>query len=260
MKMVAEAIEIDAQGMDYKRLNALMRQTVNGDDPPSRVILRNVCGQRYIGTDLTAPVEIEIHGTPGNDLGSFMNGQRVIVYGNVQDGCGNTMNDGEVVVHGHAGDITGFSMRGGRIYVRDGVGYRVGIHMKEYEEKLPVLVIGGSAQDFLGEYMAGGRIIILGLDIPPGAYHTAKFVGTGMHNGAIFIRGLVHDYRLGKEVGVSHPGDDHWTKQDSELLRQQVTRYTELFGGDVEKILKGPFIKLYAKYLRPYGLLYSFRH
>ncbi len=34
----------------------------------------NVCGQRYIGTDLDNHVSIDIYGTPGNDLGAFMNG------------------------------------------------------------------------------------------------------------------------------------------------------------------------------------------
>ena len=55
-------------------------------------------------------------------------------------------------------------MRGGEIYVKGNVGWRSGIHMKSYLEKFPVIVIGGKAGDFLGEYMAGGIIILLGLD------------------------------------------------------------------------------------------------
>ncbi len=86
---------------------------------------------------LTPPSHIDMYGTPGNDLGAFMNGPKVTVYGNAQDGCGNTMNEGEIVIHGHAGDVTGHSMRGGRIFVKDYVGYRVGIHMKEYQKKIP---------------------------------------------------------------------------------------------------------------------------
>ena len=74
------------------------------------------------------------------------------------------MNDGEIVVHGHAGDLTGHSMRGGKIFVKDYVGYRVGIHMKEYQRKIPTIVIGETAGDFLAEYMAGGVIVILGLN------------------------------------------------------------------------------------------------
>jgi glutamate synthase domain-containing protein 3 len=116
-------------------------------------------------------VDIEIFGTPGNDLGAFMNGPRIIVHGNAQDGCGNTMNEGEIIIHGHAGDIIGLSARGGKIFVREDVGYRAGIHMKEYQGKKPVLVIGGTAQDFLGEYMAGGVLILLGLDLGEGKRH-----------------------------------------------------------------------------------------
>ena len=37
-------------------------------------------------------------GTPGNDLGSFMDGPKITVRGNAQDGCGNTMNNGIIVI------------------------------------------------------------------------------------------------------------------------------------------------------------------
>jgi glutamate synthase domain-containing protein 3 len=40
--------------------------------------------------------------------------------------------------------------------------------MKEYKEKKPVLVIGGTAQDFAAEYMAGGIMMILGLNLKDG--------------------------------------------------------------------------------------------
>ena len=55
-------------------------------------------------------------------------------------------------------------MRSGKIFIKGDVGYRVGIHMKAYENLYPVIIIGGTAQDFLGEYMAGGLLIVLGLN------------------------------------------------------------------------------------------------
>src|SRR3990172_3207879 len=190
-------LTIDAEGVYYKQLNARLRQAVaEGVD---RIEIHNVTGQRYIGTDLDRPVEIHVHGTPGNDLGAFMNGPRVIVHGNAQDATGNTMNEGEIVIHGSAGDITGYSMRGGKIFVRGNVGYRVGIHMKEYKEKKPTIVIGGTAQPFLGGYMAGGVLVVLGLTLPRGAAHKANFIGTGMHAGVMYIRGTVEPYQLGKD-------------------------------------------------------------
>jgi glutamate synthase domain-containing protein 3 len=244
-------VKIDASGLRYRELNASLREaTLNG---AQKIELYNVYGQRYIGTDLDKPVEIEIFGTPGNDLGAFMNGPRIIVRGNAQDGCGNTMNEGEIIVHGHAGDIIGLSARGGRIFVREDVGYRAGIHMKEYQGKKPVLVIGGTAQDFLGEYMAGGVLILLGLTLSEGEYHKARFIGTGMHGGVIYLRGNIEDYQLGKEVGVAE-----LEEADHQTLRQYVGEFAAYFDCDAGEILAHKFIKLFPRWLRPYGRLYAY--
>jgi len=243
--------KIDASGVYYRELNAILREAVTNGT--RRIELRNVHGQRYIGTDLNQPVEIEIFGTPGNDLGAFMNGPKIIVHGNAQDGCGNTMNEGEIIIHGHAGDIIGLSARGGRIFVREDVGYRAGIHMKEYQGRKPVLVIGGTAQDFLGEYMAGGVLILLGLNLGEGERHRANFIGTGMHGGVIYLRGNVEDYQLGKEVGVAQLED-----ADYQTLRQYIGEFAAHFGYDAGEILTHKFIKLFPRWLRPYGRLYAY--
>ena len=65
--------------------------------------------------------------------------------------------------------------------------------MKEYQNKKPVVVIGGTAQDFLGEYMAGGILILLGLNLRKKKHHKTKFVGTGMHGGVIYLRGNIEN-------------------------------------------------------------------
>jgi glutamate synthase domain-containing protein 3 len=198
VKIENEVWKIDADGMYYKDLNCLLRAiSSNGAE---KIEIHNVYGQRYIGTALDAEIQIDVYGIPGNDLGAFMNGPRIVVHGNAQDGCGNTMNEGKIVIHGHSGDITGHSMRGGKIFVRDDVGYRVGIHMKEYQGKKPQLVIGGTAQDFLGEYMAGGVIIVLGLNLCEGECCTARFVGTGMHGGVIYERGNILEVGKGTKA------------------------------------------------------------
>lgn len=244
-------LKIDAQGLHYKDLNARLRQAVaEGNE---RIELENVFGQRYIGTDLNCPVEIHIKGTPGNDLAAFMDGPRLVVWGNAQDGCGNTMNDGVVIVHGRAGDLTGHSMRGGKIFIRDDVGYRVGIHMKEYQDKRPVIVIGGTAQHFLGEYMAGGVLLVLGLTLKPGERHTASFIGTGMHGGVIYLRGDVADRQLGKEVGRMP-----MEAADRQQVEELVEMYCAHFGASPEHILSRPFIKLVPRSRRPYGQLYAY--
>jgi glutamate synthase domain-containing protein 3 len=244
-------VKIDASGIFYRELNARLRDAVSKG--AHRIELQNVCGQRYIGTDLDSPVEIEIFGTPGNDLGAFMDGPRIIVRGNAQDGCGNTVNEGEIIVHGHAGDILGLSARGGNIFVRDDVGYRAGIHMKEYQNKRPVLVIGGTAQDFLGEYMAGGILILLGLNLSEGERHKARFIGTGMHGGIIYLRGSVESYQLGKEVGLAE-----LEEKDYQILHKFVGEFSTHFGYEAAEILRHKFTKLFPRWLRPYGRLYAY--
>lgn len=244
-------VKIDATGILTRELNVRLREIVSKGT--QKIEIRNVCGQRYIGTDLNKKVDIEIFGTPGNDLGAFMNGPRIIVHGNAQDGCGNTMNDGEIIVHGHAGDITGLSSRGGKIFVKEGVGYRAGIHMKEYGDKKPVLVIGDTAQDFLGEYMAGGIMVLLGLNLKKDEKHRANYIGTGMHGGAIYLRGSINDYQLGKEVGIADINEEDYLK-----LERLVNEFASHFGYDAKEILKHKFIKLFPLYLRPYGRLYAY--
>ena len=246
-----EAVTIDAKGIFYRELNAKLRQAVSNGT--QKIELRNIYGQRYIGTDLDKPVEIEIFGTPGNDLGAFMDSPRIIVHGNAQDGCGNTMNNGEIIIHGHAGDILGLSARGGKIFVKEDVGYRAGIHMKEYQDKKPMVVVGGTAQDFLGEYMAGGVLILLGLNLKEGERHKANFIGTGMHGGAIYIRGEVQEFQLGKEVGVAEPDEN-----DYSVLKKLIGEFASHFDYNAREILKHKFIKLFPLYLRPYGRLYAY--
>jgi glutamate synthase domain-containing protein 3 len=243
---VAPILKIDTAGMIYRDLNSRLRAAV--ESGVQRIELQNVHGQRYIGTDITGPVEIEIHGTPGNDLGAFMDGPRVVIHGNAQDGCGNTMNGGEIVVHGRAGDIVGLSARGGKIFVRDDVGCRAGIHMKEYQEKRPVIVIGGTARDFLGEYMAGGILIVLGLNLAKDQAHAANYIGTGMHGGVIYLRGSVEEHQLGKEVGAADLDEN-----DCATIDRYVGEFAAHFGYNVRDILGHRFRKLCPRFLRPTG-------
>jgi glutamate synthase domain-containing protein 3 len=204
--MEGETVHIDARGVYYKTLNEQVRQYVTAG--AKTIVLDHVNGQRYIGAGLQGEdIRIDIYGVPGNDMAVFMDGPTIEVFDNAQDSVGNTMNAGRIYVHGHAGDVCGYGMRGGKLFVRGDVGYRVGIHMKAYMEKVPVLIIGGTAGHFLGEYMSGGTIILLGLEKRPGQPLAGDYLGTGMHGGAIFVRGEVDSRRVGKEVGVDKPDD-----------------------------------------------------
>ena len=236
---------IGAKGMDFQALNRAVRACADEE-----ITIENCLGQRYIGDGLDKK-HIVIHGVPGNGLGAYLDGARLTVYGNAQDVMGDTMNAGEIVVHGSAGDAVGYGMRGGRILIRDSAGYRVGIHMKAYMERVPVLVIGGCAGSFLGEYQAGGRIVVLGLGFE-GQPVVSNFTGTGMHGGAIYLRTQVMPPQLPPQVMMRRADE-----AEMAAIADDVRAWCAQFGGDAEAILADPFQILLPNTANPYKQLYT---
>jgi len=237
------ACTIHAGGMDFRELGRNIRQAVARG--ARNIYVQDVCGQRYIAAGLTADVSIVVRGVPGNDLGAFMEGPRIRVLGNVQDAVANTMSGGEIVIHGDARNVLCYAMRGGRVYVRGDVGYRAGINMKASGDRCPVLVVGGSPGGFLGEYMAGGRMVVLGTV-------AGDWTGAGMHGGAIYIRGGVSPHRLSPDVRVCDLDDADWGQ-----LRADIWEYCRFFDLDPDPFLASSFVKLVPRRLRPYGDQYT---
>ncbi len=244
-------MKIDAKGVYYADLNKRIRDAIAAG--AEEVELLNVNGQRYIGNGLNSATRIIVHGVPGNDLAAFMNGPTLIVHDNAQDGIANTMNQGKIVIYGHAGDVLGYGMRGGKLFIKGDVGYRVGIHMKSYKDKIPVIVAGGTAGDFFGEYMAGGILILLGLNADSQQPFIGSYVGTGMHGGVIYLRGEPQPHQLGAEVGVL-PLEE----EDEKRLHTILQEYSQDLGLDFAEIMSKPFIKLLPISHRPYGKLYAY--
>lgn len=235
---------IDAAGMDFTELNEKLRLSGTG-----KAVVDNCLGQRYIGC-AARDITIEINGTPGNALGSYLDGAKLIVNGNAQDAVGDTMNEGEIIINGSAGDGTGLAQRGGEIYVRDSVGYRAGVHMKQYKDKLPVLTVGGSAGSFLGEYLAGGYIIVLGLNSDK--CPISNFCAAGMHGGKIFIRGVLPQ-RLPEKVEINEAGPE-----DIALIMPYIEKYCNYFAVSKDEILSKPFHVMTPDSKNPYKRLYVF--
>ncbi|HPA14199.1 MAG TPA: FAD-dependent oxidoreductase [Desulfobacterales bacterium] len=241
-------LTIDAKELYYKVLNRQIRQSLSKGEKEIR--LKNILGQRYIGGGLNQEVKLIICGTPGQDLGAFMNGPNITVFGNAQDGVGNTMNAGKIVIHGKAGEIPGHSMRGGKIFIKGDVEYRAGIHMKEYLEQIPWLIVGGSAKDYCGEYMAGGRLVVLNLNEgknPP----VGGSVGTGIHGGSIYVRGRVANHQLGPGAVFTDMDAD-----DRKFLEAALAEYAEDLAIDLKEISLNEFVKITRKGHRPFGNLY----
>lgn len=234
---------LNVKDLDYKALNDALRNSTED------CTVTGCCGQRFIGAGMSEK-QITIDGIPGNALGAYLNGATITVHGNAQDAVGDTMNEGQIVIHGNAGDAAGYAMRGGKIVIRGDAGYRTGIHMKEYKDKVPVIVIGGVAGSFLGEYQAGGVIMVLGLNA-----HGRRIVGnfpcTGMHGGKMILRG---DFS-----GVNFPDRVHVrpaAEADLSEIRQYVSEYALLFGYDAEELMRAPYTVVTPDSKNPYKQMY----
>lgn len=233
---------IDAAKLEFKELNEKIRNADND------IELTSCIGQRFIAAGMDSK-KLNIHGIPGNALGAYLNGAEISVHGNAQDAVGDTMNDGSIFVHGNIGDAAGYAMRGGRIYVKGNAGYRAGIHMKAYKEKHPTLVIGGSAGSFLGEYQAGGTIIVLGLN------DEKKIVGnfpcTGMHGGKMFLRGQCENIKFPGQV-TTHIADDNDKKEIESTIRD----FCNVFGINADEVMDSDFTVVLPDTNNPFKQMY----
>ena len=234
---------IDARELGYKEINEALR---GGD---GEYTVTGCLGQRFIGAGM-GDLDLLIEGVPGNALGAYLNGAKITVRGNAQDAVGDTMNGGMITVHGNVGDAAGYAMRGGVILVRGDAGYRAGIHMKAYRDKVPVIVIGGKAGSFLGEYQAGGVIVVLGLGDDDRRI-VGNFPSTGMHGGKMILRSECGDIALPDQV-TARAAD----ACDLDEIRGYVAKYCAEFGADEASVMDSPFTVITPNTGNPYKRLY----
>ncbi len=234
---------LNVKELDHKTLNEKLREGTE------TITLEDCCGQRFIGAGMSHK-NITINGVPGNALGAYLNGGIITVNANAQDAVGDTMNEGTIIVHGNIGDAAGYAMRGGKILIRGNAGYRAGIHMKAYNEKIPVMVIGGTAGSFLGEYQAGGIIVVLGLNAKDNKI-VGYFPCTGMHGGKMFLRSDCRDLLFPGQV-TARPAND----TDMKELTTYVSEYCDVFGYDLHEVLHAPFTVVTPDSKNPYKQMY----
>ncbi len=236
------AVEISARGLSAMELG----EKIEAQSGP--VVITGCLGQRFIGAGMKDR-EIRVEGIPGNALGAYLNGAVLEVCGNAQDAVGDTMNAGKIVIHGSAGDTAGYAMRGGKIFVEGSAGYRAGVHMKEYEGKLPAIVIGGRAGSFLGEYQAGGVIVVLGLS--GSGPLVGNFPCTGMHGGRVLLRCRPDDLIFPAQVTarLAKP-------EDLEAARAYIEEFCGCFGKDPAEVMSAPFTLVTPDSRNPYRQMY----
>ena len=196
---------IDSNGLSSYELNTNIKSILS--DGPKQVNLMNVRGQRYLGVNLPKDTELNIYGTPGNCLANFNKGTNINVYGSAEDNVADTMYEGKITIHGNTRDVIGYALQGGKIFIRGNVGNRAFILMREYEESRPVVIVGNRADDYFGEYMAGGLALVLGIDSLDSAEPeqlVGNFLATGMLRCLIYVRGKVN----ADSIGLKPPKED----------------------------------------------------
>ena len=212
----------DATNKSYAELNRIIKENEYTE-------ITNCLGQRFLA-DGTCGKRVKITGTAGNDLGAFLSG-------------------GEIEVFGNAQDAAGYAMRGGSIYIEKDVGYRAGIHMKAYNDKTPAIVVGGSTGSFLGEYQAGGYIIVLGLYGEKKI--TGYFCGTGMHGGKIYLRTDSLPKDLPAQVKTARA-----TEEDLKEIEKYISEFCKRFKIAEEEVYSRGFFVLTPNSANPYKKLY----
>ncbi len=273
-KIVIDAGEGGCNGckMNHKELNVKIRKAIK--DGYDWITLKNVMGQRFIGAGIKGDVTIEIFGDAGLDLGVFSDGLTIIVHGSSEYLLGNTLNSGEIVVYGDSWDITGMGARGGRIFIMGNGGSRVGINMKEFRDKRPVICYGGTVKQYCGEYMAGGVVVVLGLDFkdavidrdkPPGKDNidgskvknaaggiVQSDLACGIHGGAVYVRGGVEEHLLGV-----YAVKDEMDGDDRKVLEPILESFSELFNVPMDFLSSKDFTKVRPFSSRPFGKHYN---
>ena len=237
-------MKIQANHMGYRAINEALCAS---NDCENEIV--GCLGQRFLCTGMSSGSYL-FEGVPGNALGAYLNGASITVHGNVQDAVGDTMNDGKIVVFGSAGDALGYSMRGGKIFVKGDVGYRAGIHMKEYKEKRPVLVVGGKTGSFLGEYQAGGRIVVLGLTQNERPI-VSNFPCAGMHGGKVYLRSDCKKIVFPAQVHAAPA-----TQEDLDEILPDLTEFAKTFGYSLQELFDAPFTVVCPNSKNPYRQMY----
>ena len=112
------------------------------------------------------------------------------------------------------------------------------------------VTIHGIPGNALGEYQAGGIIIVLGLH-KNGKSIVGNFPCTGMHGGKMFLRGDCGNIRFSEQVTAKTAGDE-----DLEEIREYLSEYCADFGYSLDGILSEPFTVITPDSKNPYKQMY----
>jgi glutamate synthase domain-containing protein 3 len=212
-----------------------------------RVIAFDVRGQRFLGCGLGADSQgfrLDAYGSPGDYLGSGLDGAEVRVHANGQDQLGQIMKAGKLVVFGDLGQTFMYAAKGGEVYVKGNTAGRPLINAVGK----PRVVINGTCLDYLAEsFMAGdplkggGFVVLNGIRVrDDGAVEELEtpYPGGNLFSlasgGAIYIRDPRR--RMGADQ-LNGGMFDAVSDEDWDLIRPYLEENERLFGSMVKDLL-----------------------
>jgi glutamate synthase domain-containing protein 3 len=210
-------------------------------------ITYNCVGQRYVGCGLgpeTEDVTIDVFGSPGDYLGSGLDGLTIRVHNNAQDQVGQIMKQGKLVIFGDAGQTFMYGAKGGAVYVMGNAAGRPLIN----SVGRPRVVINGTCLDFLAEsFMAGdphnggGFVILNGVKLDdegnvvplPEPYPGSNLFSLAS-GGAIFVR---DPYKICVDGQLNGGMFLPLTEEDWELILPFLEENERLFNIKIDTLL-----------------------
>ena len=213
----------------------------------NRIVVIGTHGQRFIGTGLgprSRGLRVDVYGSPGDYLGSGLDGAEVIVHTNGQDQLGQILSDGKLVVHGDVGQTFLYGAKGGDAYV---LGNAAGRPLINAVGK-PRVVINGTCLDYLAEsFMAGNPLFGGGFVVLNGMSFDGK--GSPVNLPAPYPGGNLFSLASGGAIYIRDPhrqvGEDQLnggrvsrlTEADWKLIQPHLKENERLFGIPVEDFL-----------------------
>src|SRR2546422_5534034 len=155
-KLPGDILVVDARGFPPEGDLGLHQFVVDAYHKGwKRVIAFDLTGQRFLGCGLGADshaFRLDLYGSPGDYLGSGLDGGEVLVHANGQDQMAQIMKAGELVVYGDLGQTFMYAAMGGDVVGKWNTACRPLIKAVGQ----PRVVINGTALDYLAEsFMAG---------------------------------------------------------------------------------------------------------
>jgi len=213
-----------------------------------KFILMHTRGHRFIANGFgpqSHDVRIDVFGSPGDYLGSGIDGAEVFVHGNGQDQLAQIMKDGKLVVYGDVGQTFMYAAKGGKVFV---LGNAAGRPLINAVGK-PRVVINGTCLDYLAEsFMAGdplnggGFVILNGITFDDEGNITeldTPYPGGNLFSlasgGAIYIR---DPYSRVSEDQLNGGEFVSFDEQDWMTIKPYLEENEQLFGISLSRLLE----------------------